>query len=244
MSDFRSLLSKRMKPQEETPKKMDQLALKSNSGELSGFSGVFKVVPLSEEEQSSILQLLESHKPEAANIEVDLKQLKAITSEVKAINTQAIILHGERIKQAQTLLKEYKEGAFTSWLILTYGNRQTPYNFLQYYEFYRSAPPSLKEKIDLMPKQAIYTLASRLGPIEKKEQLILEYQGESKQAVLEKIREAFPLDKEDKRSSKPGTNVLKLLEKANSLLSSKSFSASPEEMEAIKKLIKTLESHV
>jgi len=144
MSDFRSLLSKRMKSPEETPKKMDQLALKSNLGELSGFSGVFKVTPLSEQEQLSLYQILETHKSESSMVEVDVKQLKAITSEVKAINTQAIILHGERIKQAQTLLKEYKEGAFSAWLILTYGNRQTPYNFLQYFEFYQNARHELK----------------------------------------------------------------------------------------------------
>jgi hypothetical protein len=232
-----------MKSSEETPKKMDQLALKSNLGELSGFSGVFKVTPLSEQEQLSLYQILETHKSESSSIEVDVKHLKAITSEVKAINTQAIILHGERIKQAQTLLKEYKEGAFSAWLILTYGNRQTPYNFLQYFEFYQNARLELKEKIDLMPKQAIYTLASRVGPQEKKEALVLEYQGESKQVLLEKIREIFPLQKEDKRSAKPAQSLIKLLEKAKSLTESPGFSSSDAEAKQIKNLIKALQNH-
>lgn len=70
------------------------------------------------------------------NLTLDLAELSLITSEVKAINNQAAILHGERIKKAQTLLKSYQEGAFSAWLNATYGNRQTPYNLMQYYEFF------------------------------------------------------------------------------------------------------------
>lgn len=243
MPDFRSLLSKRMRSNENT-KKMDMLAEKSNSGELSGFSGVFKVAPLTNQEQETIEQILKEYQNESQNIEIDLKQLKAITSEVKAINNQAIILHGERIKQAQKLLKPYRDGAFTAWLITTYGNRQTPYNFLQYYEFYSQATPQLKEKIDLMPKQAIYTLASREGPKEKKEQLILEYKGEPKQQVLEKIREFFPLKEQDKRSSNRSIDVLKSLTKIKSLMKSKQYKPSAEDKKNIQELLSELSAYV
>ncbi|MBI5273535.1 MAG: CT583 family protein [Chlamydiales bacterium] len=244
MPDFRSLLTKRMRSQEDASKKMDKLALKSTSGELSGFSGVFKVAPLTSQEQSTIENILNEYKTESQNIEVDLKQLKAITSEVKAINNQAIILHGERIKQAQNLLKPYRDGAFTAWLIATYGNRQTPYNFLQYYEFYNNASSEIKEKIDLMPKQAIYTLASREGPIEKKESLIKEYKGEAKQLLLEKIRESFPLKEEDKRSANKAINIVKLLHKISSMINSSKFHPAIEERQTIKTLLNDLIKHV
>ena len=90
----------------------------------------------------------------------DLEFLTTITSEVKAINNQAIILHGERIKQCtRTFLTKYRDGAFSAWLISTYGNRQTPYNFLQYYEFYQSLNLELQKRMDDMPRQVVlYTL--------------------------------------------------------------------------------------
>lgn len=240
MPDFRSLLSKRMRSTQDSSKKMDKLAQKSTSGELSGFSGVFKVAPLTNQEQSTIETILKEYQTEEGNLETDLKQLKAITSEVKAINNQAIILHGERIKQAQSLLKPYKDGAFTAWLIATYGNRQTPYNFLQYFEFYSVASKELQEKIDLMPKQAIYTLASREGSFEKKEQLVRDYKGEPKQLLLEKIREIFPLKEQDKRSGNKVNALLKVLSRAKTLVNAKSLKLTEKDKVAIKALIEDI----
>ena len=46
-------------------------------------------------------------------------------------------------KERKTILKNYRDGAFSAWLIATYGNRQTPYNFLQYYELYITLPEHL-----------------------------------------------------------------------------------------------------
>src|ERR1700677_3684402 len=116
MSKFNDLLNLRFKTKETQQPKMTALVERSNNGDLSSFSGVFRVMPLNDQEKE------------------DLEALTAITSEVKAITNQAVILHGERIKRAQEILKKYRDGAFTAWLFATYGNRQTPYNFLQYYE--------------------------------------------------------------------------------------------------------------
>lgn len=200
MVKVNSLLAQRLKRATEKFSKMTSLAELTSTGNLSSFSGIFKVTPLSSHEQDNLQQILRQFSGENQEINHDLVSLVSITSEVKAINTQAAILHGERIKRAQDILKKYRDGAFSAWLILTYGNRQTPYNFLQYFELYTALPKPLQTKIDDMPKQAVYTLASRGGAHEKKEEIIKNYQGESKQELLALIRETFPLDLRDKRA--------------------------------------------
>ncbi len=213
MTKVNNLLSDRLKKKEHDSAKMHALAERSSTGQLSGFSGVFQVAKLNKEEQEKLKEILTSHLSEE-NLELDrdLNDLIAITSEVKAISSQAIILHGERIKRAQTVLTKYRDGAFTDWLIHTYGNRQTPYNFLQYYEFYTNLSHDLKEIAQEMPKQAIYTLASREAAFDLKIEIVKGYSGESKQEMLKKIRKAFPLLKSDKRGSNNAQKILKSLE--------------------------------
>ncbi len=190
------------------------MAEKSASGNLTSFSGIFNVAELSKTEQLHLKQLLSDYADDENDLEKDLASLIFITSEVKAINNQAALLHGERIKKAQTLLKKYRDGAFTAWLMVTYGNRQTPYNLLQYYEFYMSLPKVLQTKVDEMPRQAIYTLASREGPLEQKIQLIQNYLGQTKTELLQSIRELFPLKTMDKRAAAhPGDQAILALTK-------------------------------
>ncbi|MFZ4673520.1 hypothetical protein EB008_03545 [bacterium] len=219
MDDVNAILKERLKKNESLSKKMDSLAERSNKGQLSSFAGVFKVIPLQDQEVAEIRSLIEFYKGKIQDTSSDLDALLSITSEVKAINSQAIILHGERIKKAQELLKNYKDGAFSQWLLFAYGNRQTPYNFLQYYEFYKSLPQPLKERLTDLPKQAIYTLATRQGDLETKQELVRTYQGESKEIFLEKIRNAFPLSLEDKRRTTLADQIAlsleRLLEKAS-----------------------------
>ena len=144
-------------------------------------------------------------------LQQDLEALIRITSEVKAINNQAALLHGERIKKAHAILTKYKEGAFTAWLIEAYGNRQTPYNFWQYFEFYSQLPKTLHPQLEIIPRQAIYTLASRNGKLDEKIEILQSYQGESKQQMLEKIRLRFPLNKEDKRQKSPFDSLVRMV---------------------------------
>ena len=235
-----TLLSERFKKTKKD--KVNVLAERSTKGELSGFSGIFNVASLSKQEESDIKKILESHKGKDQETAPDLSDLLAITSEVKAINNQAIILHGERIKKAQTILKKYRDGAFSAWLIATYGNRQTPYNFLQYYNFHTSLAPALKEKAIDMPKQAIYTLASREGDRSKKEALVKNYKGESKKVVLEKIRTIFPLPSKDKRQGNVAQSISKSLERLLNECEGARFKPSSEEKEAILSLLAKIEA--
>lgn len=207
MASIDALINKRLgQPQPST--KMQELAKRSNEGSLTSFSGLFKVCELSNVEKNSLEKILEEYCINPEDVQKDLSVLISLTSEVKAITNQAALLHGERIKQAQEILKRYRDGAFSLWLVTSYGNRQTPYNFLLYYEFSMSLPVDLRKKIETLPRQVIYTLASRQAPLEKKQLVIAEYSGQTKSEMLDIIRREFPLESDDKRKKDVGQQLL------------------------------------
>lgn len=163
--------------------------------------------------------LLEQYAPdEHERIDQDLSSLVNLTKEVRAINNQAALLHGERIKKAQAILKNYKEGAFTAWLKSTYGNRQTPYNLLQYYDFVMSMPKELRGQVEQMPRQAVYTLASRSGEMDRKLEIVEKFAGQTKNELLSEIRDAFPLPEGDRRRQDIATGSTQMLKKVHHLL--------------------------
>ncbi len=243
MSNVNTLLTKRLDKKEKSSK-MLKMAEQSAAGNLTGFSGIFNQVELNDSEKDYLEAILYEFTTGKENISHDLKSLITITSEVKTINNQAAILHGERIKKAQDVLKKYKEGAFTAWLIGAYGNRQTPYNFLQYYEFYLAMPKSLRPQIELMPRQAIYTLASRVGSIDKKRQIIEGYKGETKSIVLHLIREIFPLPKEDKRKENFSKQFIGVIEKLTAKIHRSQFTITKASKKTIFKLLDELYNEV
>lgn len=238
---YNNLIAERLK--KNTPsQKMAQLAEKSAAGGMTSFNGLFQVCELSANEKNQLENILKTYAKEESGIKTDLKALIALTAEVKAINHQAALLHGERIKKVHTLLTAYQEGAFTSWLIATYGNRQTPYNLMQYFNFYQAVPTNLRPKIEVMPRQAIYTLATREGDMGDKIEIILQFQGETKTELLLKIRDLFPLKEKDKRKENPGNQAILQLEKVHDLLSRKKTKLSALQKETLKELIASLSS--
>ncbi len=241
MVKVNSLLAKRLKMATEKFTKMTTLVEMSSSGNLSSFSGVFRVTPLTEKEKEAISSLLAQYKDEKQEIGEDLFQLSALTAEVKAINNQAVILHGERIKKAQEILKKYRDGAFSAWLIAAYGNRQTPYNFLQYYELYCALPEKLHGKLDEMPRQAVYSLASRKAESSQKQLIVQNYQGQPKQELLKLIRETFPLAQSDRRAQDLGHAALSQLKRLQSQLSSSAFIPTPKQKSEILRIFKELQ---
>jgi hypothetical protein len=238
MSKFNDLLNLRFRQKETQGAKMTALVEKSNKGELSSFSGIFRVAALNVSEISALETILKSYRhSDFFDVGSDLKMLTAITSEVKAITNQAVILHGERIKRAQEILKKYKDGAFTAWLYAIYGNRQTPYNFLQYYEFYTAMPESLHTTIDQMPRQVIYSLASRQGDIEKKREIVRAYAGQTKQELLSLIRIEFPLEETDKRLPNLADHAIGFLKKAREMLKKQVCVPSQAEKQILQELV-------
>lgn len=241
MAKVNDLLTSRFKKASNKLSKMTNLAEMSASGKLSSFSGVFRVTPLTENEEEHLRNILSEYSKKHLDISSDLKFLSEITSEVKAINNQAAILHGERIKRAQEILKKYLDGAFSAWLISTYGNRQTPYNFLQYYELYFSVPKILQDKVDSMPRQAIYTLATRNCPKEEKEEIIKNYHGESKKELLRMIREKFPLAQKDKRAPSISEQIIKDLLRIEKELFNPLYMPSKEQKLRIREVLRSIQ---
>ncbi|MCH9630049.1 MAG: hypothetical protein S4CHLAM37_00410 [Chlamydiia bacterium] len=240
MADVKSMLSKRFEKGSDKITKMHQLAEQRSKGDLSSFSGVFKVSKLTDDEIVSIEQILVHYSAEKQEIKNDLEKLSLITSEVRAISNQAIILHGERIKKAQEIFSFYKDGAFSAWLVATYGNRQTPYNFLQYFEFHSGFAKPLQERIENMPRQAIYTLASRNGTLKAKERFILGYRGQTKNELLTLIREKFPLSAKDKRKENVASGAIQRLHALTDLLERKTFTPTEEQKEELYRLLDAL----
>jgi hypothetical protein len=240
MSKVRALLAERLKRASQKLSKMTDLAERSSEGQLSAFSGLFRVAPLSGDDEGRLRELLEEFSHDEQEILTDFKALSEITCEVKAIHNQAVLLHGERIKRAQEILKRYKEGAFSGWLLAAYGNRQTPYNFLQYFDLYTQLPQPVALQLEEMPKQVAYALANRDGTMEKKEELIRSYKGERREELLDKIRTAFPLQVSDKRGQDLPGSALKLLAKVQELCVNPAFKPSRQELEGLKKLLQHL----
>jgi hypothetical protein len=79
-------------------------------------------------------------------------------------------------------------------------------------------PKKLHTLIDAMPRQAVYTLASREGPSSHKEEVVQSSIGKTKAELLELIRELFPLEAADKRKQSTEDNAIMLLQKTCHLL--------------------------
>jgi len=241
LSNINELLTKRLKKAEAPSSKMAEMARQSASGNLTSFSGMFSVSELSDHEKLLLEDILNTHANEKNDVTHDLLSLISLTSEVKAINNQAAILHGERIKKAQTLFKAYKEGAFTAWLIAAYGNRQTPYNLMQYFEFYDALPKTLRPQIESMPRQAIYTLASRDAPFDQKKLVVENYKGETKSQLLIIIRDLFPLSSNDKRGQSIGEMAILQLTRTLSSLKNKRLKLSKAQKNELAGLLSEIE---
>lgn len=201
-------------------------------------------IELTEQEKTTIQKILvDDYMPGTipeSHVSIHVQQLTDITKQIKSISAQSVLLHGERIKQAQDLLKNYKDGAFTKWLMSTYGNRQTPYSMLRYYEFYQSAPHDARHMIESAPKKAVYLLASRDGDKGKKIELIQEHGASPQSELLILIQEAFPTAETDKR--KPlNTSTIASMSKLCLKLESRSKYLSEEDRQGIQDLIKRLE---
>lgn len=244
ITSLQNAIQDRLKKSDKKNSKMSEMARQSVQGHLTSFSGIFSISDLTAAEKNYLEELLREFTTGKGSVEEDLGALIHLTSEVKAINNQAAILHGERIKKAHTILTRYRDGAFTAWLLAAYGNRQTPYNFLQYYDFYETLPKPLRPKLETMPRQAIYSLASRQGPFPLKQEIVQNYAGETKNELLEKIRDVFPLEISDKRARNYGDSAIAALAKVSASLQRKRLNLSKTQKQAIASLLDEIRTKI
>lgn len=243
MEKVNALLTERLK-KTDGPSKMAAMAKQSASGNLTSFSGVFSITDLSEHEKMHLQGILRHYATDIDSLNHDLENLIFITSEVKSINNQGALLHGERIKKAHEILIKYRDGAFTAWLIAAYGNRQTPYNLMQYYEFCCAMPKTLRLQIESMPRQVVYVLASRDGSIESKKTFVENYYGETKAELLTRIREAFPLAEKDLRRKNIADKVLIALKNIHNDLKKRNCRFSTSQKNAAVTLLEAINQQI
>ena len=171
----------------------------------NSFRAMFDPHALGDKEIDSLKLIFEESSVETSfeeDIEKDFSQLVQITSELKAIQKQAVILVGERICAVREIFKRHGgEGiGFTAWLSIAFNAKKTAYNAMAYYELYSALPnDELKTKMKQMPVKVSYVLASRKAPEKLKFSIIDSYQGEKQREMLDRIEEHIPING-DKRS--------------------------------------------
>lgn len=214
--------------------------------ETAHFDPVTQECSLSRKEENSLQLILhEFFNPgmmKEEEVSADFHELRDINLQIKSINNQSILFHGERIKQAQKLLKKYREGAFTAWLNATYGNRQTPYSILQYYEMYHALPnENLKRKMSQIPKKAAYTLASREGDLRLKQRILEDHHDEGQKELIMIIQDTFPLAENDRRKRKEANLVsIESLEKLSRTLCQRRDSLTEAHKEKVREVVEML----
>lgn len=213
----------------------------------SNFRQEFVAAPLSKEEDNALQRILfEDFSPnqEEAIVSDDYQSLTTLTQQIRAIDRQSILLHGERIQQAQSLLKRYKEGAFTSWLMLTYGNRQTPYRMLRFHELFQELERHDRSLLEQMPKKAAYSLAMREGELSEKVKIIREHHAEDPDLIINAIQALLPLQEGDKRAKRltNDESVLKALEAGVYTLKKRKEDLSESTRQRLSELVKVIVS--
>lgn len=167
---------------------------------------------LSDTQGAQIKNLFSEYKSDDLSedqVNEDLHKALEISASIKVITQQSVLLIGERIKKAQVIMAHYKVGMFNKWLLLVFGNKATPYNFLRFFNLYNSIDDlEMRNRLEEIPKKAAYKLASRKGELSAKIEVLKtvvtskQNNNNLKASVLEKmIDQKFPIDEEDNRSS-------------------------------------------
>ena len=93
-----------------------------------------------------------------------------------------------------------------------------------------------------MPRQAIYTLASRTGDLDEKVNIVKNYSGQTKQEILSLIRKRFPLDRDDKRLPNIANQSISSLLRLKDLFTHSLFDPSDKQKRKIMDLLKELQN--
>lgn len=187
---------------------------------------------LTAQEETQFKNLLYNTFRKETDVEKDSIELVSITQEIRNIQKQEVLLHGERISRAQKILTNYSRGAFSYWLEMTYGNRRTPYNFFYYYSLYQILPSSEeKNLLQKMPPKIIYIMGGKKIKDEEKIKFIKNHHKKSLKELEEIISENFK--KKDGKDPEKGylKSSLNFLKKVSS-----KKSLSKESLKVIKEI--------
>lgn len=189
---------------------------------INSFQSTFDHQPLSASEKQAIKGIIQPYSESIVSEQVDkdFQEIVDITAQIRSINKQGLILIGERLEHTRSIFTRYGQRAFNEWLIYTFGSRRTPYNILAYYHFFKQLPSNkLQQKMKQLPVQVVYTLATRPGDIQLKQQFVSNFTGQSQKELLKEISALFPIQKRSKDCHKRIESNIKLLEDIASQLS-------------------------
>jgi len=213
------------------------------------FDRVFDVQPIDESESREIeLMLFENYQPSQVSedrVGEDFREILTLTAEIRAINKQQVVLIGERVFKVRDVLKNYGDGqnTFTKWIEKVFGSKRTAYNFLKYYEFYNELPSvELKIHLKKMPLKAAYCLSNRQAPIEKKLDIVRNYQGGRVDDLLLTIKTLLPTPEDDKRRKSGNQTMIHKMQQITSTLSKRKEHLSEEDKVEVQKILTSLES--
>lgn len=205
----------------------------------------FGVKPLDMLESNRIEQLLvNNYEPSLLDedkVTQHVNEIKNLTSEIKGINKQAILLIGERIFKANQILKNYKDGTFMEWVDSVFDSRKTAYNILAYYELHQSLPIQSKENLKKISPTAAYVIASRKIPLEKKISFVNEYHDLKSQDMMLLIKEMFPSKNQPTKTSL-NLKLINVIQKSIQTLKERKEEINSDEKKLLESIIITLKS--
>ncbi|MBF8264062.1 MAG: chlamydia virulence plasmid protein pGP6-D [Parachlamydiales bacterium] len=190
------------------------------SGAINAFNALFAVQELSDPENRKIERILvEGFEPgqlSEGEVDLDVVEVKRLTKELMAIQRQEMVLIGERIAQARAIFRKYKDRSFREWLDLTFGSFKSGYNYLAFYDLYLLVPDDIKARLKEMPAKAVYVLASKKVPVERKIAIVKEHAQETAQNLIALIQSTLG----DRRAAHRPTNekLIRAMEKDASMI--------------------------
>jgi len=159
----------------------------------NAFHSLFAVQELNDQEMRTIERILtDGCEPgclSEAEMSLDVLEVKRLTKELVAIKRQEMILIGERLAEARSIFRKYKDRSFREWLDLALGSFKTGYNYLAFYDLYLLVPDEVKGQLKEMPAKAAYILASKKAPLERKIAIVKEHSRETAHNLICLIRD-------------------------------------------------------
>nr|WP_281523849.1 CT583 family protein [Turicimonas muris] len=125
----------------------------------------------------------------------DVLSVKLLTSQIKAIQKQHVLLLGEKIYNARKILSKscFSSTTFSSWLDLVFRTKSSAYNALAYYELFISLPSTtLQKEFQSIPYKSAYILAARKGDLKTKVSVIGKVCGMSNASAIRVMDQLLP----------------------------------------------------
>ncbi|EPP35488.1 hypothetical protein CP10139811_1550 [Chlamydia ibidis] len=156
----------------------------------------FLSVSLNQDEQDQIESLIINHYEDLGEPHSEaLNAIKLLTSQIKSIQKQHVLLLGEKIYRVREILQRINspETTFSQWINIVFHTKSSAYNALAYYELFISLPDSdTKTVFQSIPYKTAYLLASRKGTLEDKVKVLGEIRGMSNTSAIHVLNRHLP----------------------------------------------------